>query len=460
MTQLIEERVTKLTAESLPTPFKVFGLQRSGTNLMVALMSQNFHVHSLEIGAEWKHGPLKARDRNWNGQVAKFVFCVRNPYAWLHSCYRYFRRANGADPTVPRQFRQDPSVSFEEFVLTPTYGFATPIHRWNEMVRHWLKELPADRTVMVRQEDQMVDQLSVLSRLEEHLQLRRRLEELSPIEHRVDVNARLNGSYEADREYYLDRQYMAAYSPTLLEKVNAVVDRQAMQQLNYETESHVIAEREVRGITLHVRPLTSDAADARDCTFDRYGFESLKKSGISVKTYVDIGAHIGSTLSLAKRYWPECRTLCYEPIQENARLLRINARRFSGVTVVSLAVGDGKSPTIALSQDRQEPSSPLKTSTAHIDHKGSQHLAAVGLNDVIERIGAIDLLKIGCPHASKMILQQLKEVPAGMVRIVCGRALPKDRFARWVTAELGDRYELQMLGKRQRLSFRLTLRAN
>ncbi len=75
-------------------PFKVFGLRRTGTNLMVALLTRNFFVHSLEIGAEWNHGPVD-------------------------SCFRYFQGSLDADPTVTPQFVTNPSMSFDEFVVTP-----------------------------------------------------------------------------------------------------------------------------------------------------------------------------------------------------------------------------------------------------------------------------------------------------------------------------------------------------
>ncbi len=68
---------------ALVIPFKVFGPQRTGTNLMVALLTRNFFVHSLEIGAEPKHGPVEKVERQWNGTPARFVLCVKNPYAWL-----------------------------------------------------------------------------------------------------------------------------------------------------------------------------------------------------------------------------------------------------------------------------------------------------------------------------------------------------------------------------------------
>jgi hypothetical protein len=152
-------------------PFKVIGLQRTGTNLMVALLARNFHVHSLEIGAEWKHGPVEQPDRRWNHTPARFVLCVKDPYAWLASCFRYFRVAIGTDSTVAPQFVRNSSMPFEEFVLTPSYEFASPVHRWNHLYKLWLATLPMDGTIVVRQEDQMENQIEVMAEAQRKLGL-------------------------------------------------------------------------------------------------------------------------------------------------------------------------------------------------------------------------------------------------------------------------------------------------
>lgn len=429
-------------------PFKVFGLQRTGTNLMVALMTRNFHVHSLEIGAEWKHGPVRRADRAWNNSPARFVLCVRNPYAWLYSCYRYFRRANGVDRTVAPQFKRDPSVSFEEFVLTPTYTFATPVHRWNEMYARWLRELPEDRTAIVRQDDQLEHQTSVLEAVEAKLGLHRKLPELQPIDRRVDIGAHLHGSYERDQKYYLNREYMAEYSPSLLEKVDQLLDSQMLDTFGYSRERWALAEREVRGMTLFIRPTTTDAGDARAATFDPYGFHGIKSAGHQIKTFVDIGAHIGQTTIIAKRIWPECKALCYEPCSENVRMLRINLRRFGDdVAIFPSAVTDAAGVR-QLVPALHEENRPYPTSGGHLEPEGHQRIPAVDLEDAVQKCGEIDLLKIGCPDSLHPILDHA--ITTGLlkkVKWICGR-LPFEADAReWLTQRLSGIRTLRTEGK-------------
>jgi hypothetical protein len=362
------------------TPFKMFGLQRTGTNLMVALMQRNFHVHSLEIGAEWKHGPLQSPDRQWHGAPARFVLCVRNPYAWLVSCYRLFRRTHNADCAVAPQFQRDPSMSFEEFVVSPSYEFETPVHRWNHMNGLWLDTLPAGRHTLVRQEDQLEGQVGVLERVERELGLTRLSAELRLIEAKIDVNAAPAGPM--DRDYCLDREYMSAFGPALLDRVNAALDWDLMARLGYPAEQWTLAEREIGGLRLTVRPCTSDAAEARESTSDPYHFREIAAAGLPVRHMVDIGARIGAASALARTIWPQCRILAYESCPENYRLLRINARRLGNVTAIH----------------------------------------AVSLAPALDEPGEIDLLKIGCPRSLIPILEHAEA--AGMlpkIASVCGR---------------------------------------
>lgn len=431
-------------------PFKVFGLQRTGTNLMVALMTRNFHVHSLEMGAEWKHGPVRHTERMWNNSPARFVLCVRNPYAWLYSCHRYFRRANGVDRTVAPQFKRDPSVSFEEFVLTPTYTYATPVHRWNEMYARWLRELPEDRTAVVRHDDQLEHQRSVLLAVESKLGVSRKLPELQPIDRRVDIGAHLHGSYERDQKYYLNREYMAEYSPSLLEKVNQLLDSQMLETFGYSRERWALAEREVRGMSLFIRPTTTDAGDARAATFDPYGFQGIKSAGSQIKTYVDVGAHIGETTIFAKRIWPDCKALCYEPSPENLRMLRINLRRFGDdVSICPVAMTDS-SGVGHLTNALPEENRPYPTGDGRMEPEGQQRITTVDLEDALQKCGEIDLLKIGCPDSLRPILD--RAIATGLlkkVRWICGR-FPFDTDAReWLTQRLSGIRTLRTEGKRR-----------
>ena len=217
------------------SPFKIVGLQRTGTNLMRALLERNFLARYLdEASTGWKHGPLRSPNGVWDGVAARFILCVKNPYAWAVSCYRYFCRDRGADVTICPHFIRKPPETFEEFARSQHYSWPTPFHRWNQMNRLWLSTLPYDRRAAVRQEDQLTDQLGVLRSVERVLGLKRRHPNFDVITRVVDTDARILGPFES--EYYLKRTYLEHYRPGLLREVSGMLDRKLMSELNYDIE--------------------------------------------------------------------------------------------------------------------------------------------------------------------------------------------------------------------------------
>jgi hypothetical protein len=165
---------------------------------------------------------------------ARFILCVKNPYAWLVSCYRYFRSGLGADLTIPDQFVNRPDMSFTEFVMTPSYDFPTPVDRWNRMYRLWLQTLPNSRTFIVRHEDQLRDQIEVLLQAQQRLGLTP-LGRLEAIVRRVDVDEALGPPMNVN--YYLCREYMHEYTRGLVKMVNATLDQKLMREFKYDFEA-------------------------------------------------------------------------------------------------------------------------------------------------------------------------------------------------------------------------------
>jgi hypothetical protein len=230
-------------SEQEATPFKMFGLQRTGTNLMLSLMKLNFVVYSLERGSEWKHGVVKHPNRIWNGLPARFVLCVKNPYAWLVSCYRYFQKSYRADGTVAPQFRENAAMSFAEFVRGPCYEFESPVHRWNKMYEHWIAFLPSNRTVTIRQDDQLYNQYQVLEHAEKKLALTRKNECLQCINDKVEVGEKVVGTM--NHEYYLMKEYLSEYTHELLNQVNSIIDVNLLSHFYYTIEPPPNAIREL-----------------------------------------------------------------------------------------------------------------------------------------------------------------------------------------------------------------------
>ena len=403
--------------------FKVFGLQRSGTNLMQALLLKNFHVEYLDSDdTGWKHGPSRLAGGLRKGVPVRFVLCVKNPYAWAVSCYRFFQNSRGCDPTMAPQFQNDPSMSFEEFLLTPHYSFQTPVHRWNQMNRLWLATLAPDRTVVVRQEDQLHDQVPILQQAEKKLSLKRRLEDLEPIDRRVDVDVTVRGAM--NRDYYLDRQYLEWYSPCLLDRVNSFLDLPLMQQLSYPIERWALEHRQIGPMRLFVRPCTSDAADAWQTTTDPFHVGQIKQHGGAITRIVDLGAEIGAWALFASSLWPDAHLFVYEPDPDKSWLLRVNCGLAKGIHLLH-----------------------VERPAATIDHRDSplvapSHLAR--LLHAVKDLGKISLLRIGDPlGAPSLIRAMVANSLLLRVNSVCAR-LPPEGIDKKLLQDLSATHQLEI----------------
>jgi FkbM family methyltransferase len=407
-----------------PIPIKIFGLQRTGTNLMQALLTRNFHVKYLQEGPTgWKHGPPSRVCFAYKGIPTRFLLCIKNPYAWLVSCYRYFCRAGGADLTIPKQFVADPRMSFEEFVRRRTYEFPNPVHRWNFMNRCWLATLPAEHTIIVRQENQLTTELQVqmLEEIEQKFGFRRQGAELAGTEEQIDVNTMVRG--QVDRDRYVLRKYMADYTPALLDDVNEMLDWDLMGIFGYAREDWTLDHREIRGLRLWIRQCTSDGRDAWAASSDRYQLQTIRQTDPDVRGVLDIGAHIGATALLIKRLWPECYIHAYEPCLENFRMLRLNTVDLADIRSVPAAVTDGASEAAFFGGAEQSIDDLEETGAATVCADGDRHVPAIGLANAVADAEHVDLLKIGCATAAQIILTSAE----------AGKVLP---HIRWVLGRL------------------------
>jgi hypothetical protein len=196
----------------MSAPLIVCGLQRTCTNLVKRALvdaCDAYQANGEHDGCGWKHapidGPLIARPLD--GQLQRLIVCVREPFAWMASCYRYFAANRRCDVSVCRAFR--PSWSFAQFVRSEHYTWPTPVARWNDYYRVALAVVDDFRAVgrpaaIVRAEDLADDegQLSEYRRLIDELGLDLRPgNTLRAIGRRVDNRGRITRQRWDPREY-------------------------------------------------------------------------------------------------------------------------------------------------------------------------------------------------------------------------------------------------------------------
>lgn len=148
------------------------------------------------------------------------------------------------------------------------------------------------------------------------------------------------------------------------------------------------------GITLHVRNSTYD--DDRGVlneilTYD-WGIDPIR-------TFVDVGSHIGAATVYVKTLWPDAEVVAIEPDADNYEVLVQNTQNLSGVTVLRARVGYADQPVYLLQHSSHSTChSIVRAEDVRSDENYSAAPDAVSLVQVMVLRGwdFVDVLKIDC----------------------------------------------------------------
>jgi FkbM family methyltransferase len=117
---------------------------------------------------------------------------------------------------------------------------------------------------------------------------------------------------------------------------------------------------------------------------------------------IDIGCHIGSSLSSMIRCAPQGRHIAFEPIPEKADWIR---KKFPEVDVKTMALGD-KNERIVFYQNISRPGfSGLAKDSSNVDEVVEVHVDCQRLDDVVEASRKIDYIKIDVEGAELLVLR-------------------------------------------------------
>jgi hypothetical protein len=214
-------------SHTIAPTLKMFGLQRTCTNVVLKGLLANFYVVSCEEGREWKHGKIGPSGED----IQAIVCCFREPLAWLVSMYRWsFSDDRHGCPHFNKTW------SFAEFLVNRHYDWLTPLDRWNEVNRHYLEWLHAhsERGIAVRSEDMMSVECARQQylRIGVHFSLRLRSDQVRVFTDRVD-NTQILTTWPMNYDYYTQRQYLSEYTDELRSAVIRNVDQWVVNQLGY-----------------------------------------------------------------------------------------------------------------------------------------------------------------------------------------------------------------------------------
>jgi hypothetical protein len=215
-----------MPSEPVPS-VKMFGLQRTCTNVVLKGLKANFFIASRERGREWKHGKIGRSGQD----IPAIVCCFREPLAWLLSMYHW---SFSGDQHGCSHFRK--GWSFGQFLARQHYEWPTPLDRWNALNRHYLEWLHAhpNEGIAVRSEDMMSqdDARKQYLRIGEHFGLRHRSQHIRVFQRRVN-NTQVLLRRPRDFGYYGQRRYLDQYSGESLAAVAANSDPWLLEQLDY-----------------------------------------------------------------------------------------------------------------------------------------------------------------------------------------------------------------------------------
>lgn len=250
---------------------QLYGLFRTGTNYITHLIEDNFFAKIYKHGEKglnykgfctnWKHGPYVG---NLLKEEYPMIIVTKNPYSWLTSCYKYWKKF----PIGPKLDK----FTFEEFVKTTPCkleGSATvPFmfrsknimqYYWNAYY-HWLSVRSTEQ-ILIRYEDVMNNPEETLTKALYNIEKKKKFKN---IENNVlwdvrddDKKFKLK-NHPSAREYrekkfnpnfYRNKIYLDQFSDDLLKFVEKEWDDEVANKLKYEIEKPKFLEKIILSIT-------------------------------------------------------------------------------------------------------------------------------------------------------------------------------------------------------------------
>jgi hypothetical protein len=212
---------------------KLYGLQRSGTNLVLALLDFNFDVTVLSLILGNKHDPyshskvlawnrhpkvkvssreLRSIKKSYLDGSMRYAVVIKNPYSWLVSTQKYMRKKFNAP-------------HHQSMAVAPLGKW---VRRWNRHNISWLdlKESKPDQVIVVRYIDLLTDPEKFLVSCEQMGMNRKPGPWKSSFSRRMaragdNIHGeRLLTKASFDPSYYTTKKYRKVYTPALKSRVD------------------------------------------------------------------------------------------------------------------------------------------------------------------------------------------------------------------------------------------------
>lgn len=217
-----------------------YGLQRSGTNFLEALLKKNFRVNIPNLRKERDH-PLQKHFRLYDEKTKIPEPKYYNEYLYNH--FEEFEYSLGLHNKVHGIIivSKDPYswlLSYEKWANkcawpTPNYHY---IEEYNLFLNKWREfKNQTHKIIFVRYIDLLEKPEEILTQILAKFELKKKLSFYNSKFTLSQKKVAVSDVFTAEKEeYYLKRKYLNHYSNQSLENVNKYLSKELMQFLQYE----------------------------------------------------------------------------------------------------------------------------------------------------------------------------------------------------------------------------------
>jgi hypothetical protein len=231
----------------MKTFFKLFGLQRSGTNYIKWLIESNFkEVNVLQNGLGRKHFPplekIDWKGKEWNNfcspkysnqeikEIYKaylndrlfFILAVKDPFAWFISFLKHIK------------------IEINEENIDK--GIKNYINLWNTRNKEFLNinNLKEYKKVkLVKYEELICDCPKILEEFRSCFNLEKRYDDWQNTCFRTNMGGEFSVktlNFPFDASFYREKRYMNFFSKEQIKLINRLLDKQLINALKYENK--------------------------------------------------------------------------------------------------------------------------------------------------------------------------------------------------------------------------------
>lgn len=218
--------------------FKIYGLQRTGTNYISSLIEKNFENVKvfMNVGG-WKHGNIirypnnkimlqktdkytSNKYRNVNlvklfKENVNFIVTVKNPYTWILSYLNHYRLEKNKE-------------NIKEIVKL-----------WNTRYSNYKKFIEKGTSYLIKYEDVLENYLKILKEIMKKFHLKKSEKKFKPIKNKLKANVDSTIGVVKDEvfnktEYYINPEINKIFNKKEIKTINYFLDKDLVSFYGYE----------------------------------------------------------------------------------------------------------------------------------------------------------------------------------------------------------------------------------